>query len=141
MEVKVFGVKLNLATIVVSLLVGLIIGGFTLCACSKITEKEGYSLRGAPTDYRLGVGVPGDKWDLPVATSSHVQQDLYASLANNIGGQVPLPDNQLTMFYDTKFTPDCCYKPQQYSSSTGCACISAEQMKYLSSRGGNNTLP
>jgi len=138
MEVKVLGMKLNVVTVVISLLVGLIIGGFALCSCATVNIKEGFGLGGAPLNYVLGAGVPGDKWAAP---PSAAKSNMYASLAGNVGGKVPLPDNQLFMFYDNKFSPDCCYKPQQYSSSTGCACISESQMKFLSARGGNNTLP
>ena len=90
---------------------------------------------------KSGKGVPGDKWLRPPVSSTQADENMYASLANNVGGKVPLPDDILSFFYDNQFSPDCCYKPQQYSSSTGCACISEDQMKFLSSRGGNNTLP
>ena len=141
MNVKLFGVKFNLVTVIFALLVGLILGGFMLCSCGTVTIKEGYSLRGAPLDYTLGVGVPGDTWSVPPVNSNNSEKSMYASLTGNIAGKVPLPDDELFMFYDNKFKPECCYKPQQYSSSTGCACISEEQMKFLSARGGNNTIP
>ena len=67
------------------------------------------------------------------------QYDPYAPLKGITGGPVPLPENQLDFFFANKFDGSCCAKPQQYSSSTGCACISPEQMKYLNRRGGNNT--
>ena len=44
----------------------------------------------------------------------------------------------LTVFENTKFSPECC--PSNYSSSTGCACMTPEQMKFLGQRGGNRTL-
>ncbi len=37
----------------------------------------------------------------------------------------------------TKFSPTCC--PSTYSSGTGCACLSPQQMSYLNQRGGNRT--
>jgi hypothetical protein len=53
------------------------------------------------------------------------------------GTPTPLPDGELVIFAQNKFKPECC--PSQYSSSTGCACITPEQIKYLNSRGGNVT--
>ena len=140
MDLKVLGFKFNLATAIVALLIGFIICSFTFCSCASLEVKEGFNLMGAPMNYKLGDGVPGDTWSIP-HTPSQADDDMYASLANNVAGKVPLPDDQLFLFYDNKFSPECCYKPQQYSSSTGCACISPAQMKYISSRGGNNTLP
>lgn len=141
MDVKFLGIKFNVVTVLVALLLGMIIGGFMLCSCASLTIKEGYTLSGAPLDWSLSRGVPGDRWDAPPVTANKSDQNMYAPLAGNIAGKVPLPENQLFMFYDNKFKPECCDKPQQYSSSTGCACISEEQMKYISARGGNNTLP
>lgn len=140
MDLKVMGFKFNLATVVVALLIGFIICCFTLCSCTSLELKEGFNLIGAPTNYKMGDGVPGDTWPLH-NNQSQEDDNMYASLENNVAGKVPLPDNELFLFYDNKFSPECCYKPQQYSSSTGCACLSPAQMKYLSSRGGNNTLP
>jgi len=141
MDVKFLGMKFNVVTALIALLLGIMIGGFMLCSCANVTIKEGYDLRGAPLDWSLSHGVPGDRWDAPAVTAAQANDNMYAPLSGNTGGKVPLPDNQLFMFYDNKFKPECCYKPQQYSSSTGCACISEEQMRYISSRGSNNTLP
>ena len=140
---KVFGFNVNLASIVLALIVGAIIGCHTLysCSCAINKNKEAFSLRGAPLGWTLGTGVPGDKWTAPPVSTTQADNSIYASLANNVAGKVPLPKDQLFLFYNNQFKPECCYKPQQYSSSTGCACISEGQMKYLSSRGGNNTLP
>jgi len=49
---------------------------------------------------------------------------------------IPLPKGQLDMFASTDFKPECC--PNTYSSSTGCACMTVEQLNYLNARGGNN---
>lgn len=53
------------------------------------------------------------------------------------GTQVPLPDGQLFFFQNNQFKPECC--PSPYSASTGCACMSSEQIAYLNSRGGNRS--
>lgn len=49
---------------------------------------------------------------------------------------IPLPPGQLDMFATTEFKPSCC--PNTFSSSTGCACMTVNQYKYLVDRGGNN---
>jgi hypothetical protein len=135
---KIFGKKLNLAFIFISLLIGFLACSFTFCSCGHISKKEGFNIGSAPLNYRLGEGVPGDTWTSAIRNTHY---NMYASLDNNIAGTVPLPSDELFFFYKNEFSPDCCYKPQQYSSSTGCACMSPSQMKYISSRGGNNTLP
>jgi hypothetical protein len=145
MAINVLGMKLEPSTIVIFLVIAVVLG-ISLCAsCTSVTPalKEAFlgNLGSAPLNWRMGEGVPGDSWTAPPVNPTLADKSIYAPLAGNVGGQVPLPKNQLFMFYNNKFTPDCCYKPQQYSSSTGCACISPTQMKYISSRGGNNTLP
>lgn len=52
---------------------------------------------------------------------------------------VPLPDGQMDMFATTSFSPKCC--PNTFSNSMGCACMTLEQQKYLTQRGGNNNPP
>ena len=141
MEVKLFGFKINIATVIISIILGMIICIFTLCSCTNISvpiKKEGFEQE-ATLDYDMGAGVPGDKWTTLPQNKKSTEKDMYASLEGNLGGTVPLPENQLSFFYDTKFDSKCCYEPNQNSSSTGCACMSPKQMKYLSSRGGNHT--
>jgi len=130
----------NLLTVVVSLLIGGIIACHTICGSTSLhsNKKEGF-ITGAPLNYQLGHGVPNDMWSAPPVTANQAHQNMYAKLASNVGGQVP--PKGLFMWADNLFKPECCFTPQQYSSSTGCACISKEQMQYISSRGGNNTLP
>jgi len=95
----------------------------------------------ASIGYKMGVGVPGDTWAAqPRQTSQQVMDQLYASLSGN-KANVPNLNKELFFFQENSFKPECCFVPQQYSSSTGCACISPSQMKFLSSRGGNNNLP
>ena len=49
---------------------------------------------------------------------------------------VPLPEDEMLMFANTPFKPECC--PNTYSTSTGCACMTGNQYNYLVLRGGNN---
>jgi hypothetical protein len=66
-------------------------------------------------------------------------EDRLNSLQYNSGPPIPLPEDQLFFFKDTKFNPSCC--PSTYTSSTGCACMSKKQFQYLTQRGGNHTAP
>jgi hypothetical protein len=47
-------------------------------------------------------------------------------------------DDQMFFFENNKFKPECC--PSTYSTGSGCACISDDQINYLNQRGGNRTL-
>lgn len=64
-------------------------------------------------------------------------KDNLKRFAANKGTPVPL-ENTMYYFQDNKFKPECC--PATYSSSTGCACLSEDQVEYLNERGGNRTL-
>ena len=139
MELKLFGFKIPVVTVVISIILGMRISSLTLCSCVQL-KKEGFDM-GSNLNYDMGQGVPGDKWAVLPKNNTPTEKDMYASLEDNVGGTVPLPPNHLDFFFNTKFDPKCCYTPNQYSSSTGCACFSPAQMKYISSRGGNNTLP
>ena len=66
-------------------------------------------------------------------------EDRLNSLQYNSGPPIPLPEDQLFFFKDTKFNPSCC--PSTYTSSIGCACMSKKQFQYLTQRGGNHTAP
>ena len=49
MEITVFGIKINLVTLVISLLIGLLIGATTLCSCVTISnDKNGNLLNNVP---------------------------------------------------------------------------------------------
>jgi len=115
-------IKCSLTSGVIILLLGIVIGATLLCSCSKTYITESFqTVKNEVIDPYL--------------------EKLYKPLENNVGGKVPLPDGILNFFYANKFKPECCQLPQQYSNSSGCACISIEQMKYLNYRGGNNTRP
>jgi len=53
------------------------------------------------------------------------------------GTPVPLPDGELVIFAQNKSKPECC--PSPYSTSSGCMCMTPEQINYLNTRGGNRT--
>jgi hypothetical protein len=73
-------------------------------------------------------------------TSNETTINIYKDLETNNVKEEGLDSEikRLDVFENTKFSPECC--PSNYSSSTGCACMTPEQMKFLGQRGGNRTL-
>lgn len=231
MEIRIFGMTVRLEIIIITLIVGMIMGGHLLCACAKVPLSEAFGLEGmtegaannqqsavqtppviatggheatgetanenqpqatvVPTtsggskpgnkisaetisqmstmlpnvlngfqDIMSGIKPPGETDaftdystykggdnNSDVASSWINKADTYsknlgyqqtAQKANMYTGtQVPLPDGELFFFQNNQFKPECC--PSPYSASTGCACMSKEQIAYLNSRGGNRT--
>jgi hypothetical protein len=221
MEIRIFGMTVRLEIIIITLIVGMIMGGHLLCACAKVPLSEAFGLEGmtegqtngpttvqtppvvatgghdasgetenqsepqatvVPTtaggstiakmstmlpnvlngfqDIMSGAKPPGETDaftdystykggdnNSDVASSWINKADAYsknlgyqqtAQKANMYTGtQVPLPDGELFFFQNNQFKPECC--PSPYSASTGCACMSSEQIAYLNSRGGNRT--
>jgi hypothetical protein len=105
------------------------------CGCSRVSAREGYALMMDQFEkYDL-------KKETKVDTSKWFQADLStkagsAELLSRPEQPVPLPEGQLDMLATTPFKPECC--PNFYSNSTGCACITEKQAKYINERGGNN---
>jgi hypothetical protein len=62
-------------------------------------------------------------------------------IINNTGSSYtaaePLKNGEMVIFSKNKFKPECC--PSPYSSSTGCVCMTPEQIQFLNTRGGNRT--
>lgn len=226
MEIRVFGMTLRLEVIIITLLLGMIMGGHLLCSCAKVPISEAFSAitegeenmkpveqeqptnsdpatasggavapanqhRNASSEtasgaimgaLNAGLALGGISTPEPAtepvkhqtATNTHADQSeafsdyaAYRGGENNtditgswiskaskysndlgyqatagksntyVGTAVPLPDGELFFFKNNQFKPECC--PGPYSSSTGCACMSAEQVKYLNTRGGNRT--
>ena len=139
MELKIFGMSCRLEIIVISMIVGLILGGHLLCSCSRIGLQEGMAVMGASVDYVVGSDV-ANSWTNKANTyaASMGYDNAKGKYSQNKGTSVPLPEGQLYMFADTEFKPECC--PSTYTSSTGCACITQEQINYINERGGNCTI-
>ena len=58
----------------------------------------------------------------------------------DLKGTAPLPaaaakDNEIMFLVDNKVDSDCC--PSQFTTDTGCVCLSDEQKRLMASRGGN----
>ena len=78
MELNILGLKIRLEVILLSIILFWLIGGYTICACSKVSSvKEGFQALGAPIGWRTGEGVPGDTWDIP---SKDTTTTLFQSL-------------------------------------------------------------
>ena len=137
----------------ISLKVIIVVGGFWLIVAALVFlyffggVKEGFQAGlvglGSALDYKMGDGVK-HSWEnkdtIANAKPSKINDDMniYSSLEKNEGGPVPLPEGELLIFDNNKFSPECC--PSAYSNSDGCVCAAPEQMKYLNERGGNRTL-
>lgn len=233
MEIRIFGMTVRLEIIIITLIVGMIMGGHLLCACAKVPLSEAFRLSGiegmtegaanneksadtpvvqtgsgheatgetanenqpqatvVPTtaggskpgnkisaetisqmstmlpnvlngfqDIMSGVKSPGETdafTDYSTYKGGDNNSDVASSWINKAdaysknlgyqqtvqkanmytGTQVPLPDGELFFFQNNQFKPECC--PSPYSASTGCACMSSEQIAYLNSRGGNRS--
>jgi hypothetical protein len=139
MDLKIFGLSCRLEVIIICLVIGFILGAHLLCSCSKIGIQEGMAMMGSSLDWEMGEGQPtswttkGDEYAKSMGYS-----DTTSKYAQYQGTPVPLPEGQMFMFADNKFKPECC--PSTYTSSTGCACISQEQVNYINQRGGNRTM-
>jgi|MesohylFT_1024984.scaffolds.fasta_scaffold03813_2 hypothetical protein len=79
-------------------------------------------------------------WDSANLTYSSNKKNKKNKALNQILNRppqpIPLPEGEMDMFATTQFKPQCC--PNTYTNSTGCACMTTQQYKYLIDRGGNN---
>ena len=139
MEFKLFGLECRLEVIILSLIVGAILGCHLLCSCSRIGLQEGMTMLGAPVEWQMGEGQSNDWQNKANQYSQNMgYSETKSKYSQYSGTPVPLPEGQMFMFADNKFKPECC--PSTYSSSTGCACITQEQVDYINQRGGNRTM-
>ena len=137
MQVTILGEKMRVEVLLLCLVVGGIIACVTVCSCAG-GAKEAMSLMGAPLNYRMDHGIGGSAASWEAKNSEEVGRGYnswFQHLAQNQGG--PVPPTHLFMFGDNEMRPECC--PSTYSGSTGCVCVSENQMKYLNERGGNRT--
>ena len=139
MELKILGMSCRLEIIIISLIVGAILGCHLLCSCSRIGIQEGMAVMGASVDYIMGEDTVNSWTNKANKYAANMGYNNASSkYSQNKGTHVPLPEGQLYMFADNEFKPECC--PSTYSSSSGCACISEEQVNYINERGGNRTM-
>lgn len=163
MNVKIFGVELSVKYLVLSTILLLFIYYNTYVSCLYCSKELFGSIdeQGANLNYKMGSNIKGAVYDLQFSngqgstlkddlkiinpaygeektnmkeTEINIYKDLETNvenMKNNNGTSI----NTISFFQNTKFSPDCC--PSSYSSSSGCACITPEQMKFLNHRGGN----
>ena len=145
MELEFLGLKFRLEVVVICVLLGYLIGGFALCSCSKITHvQEGFNnpaAAGLHNAAEIDSSVDQQDWasDAAAYQKQSGADNIFKSNAGISAGQVPLPADQLFLFYDNQFKSECCPNGNGYSSSGGCACMSVKQLEYLNARGGNRS--
>jgi len=83
----------------------------------------------------------GDVAGMWVTKANTYASEFGYGIINNTGSAYsadePLKNGELVIFAKNRFKPECC--PAPYSSSTGCVCMTPEQINYLNTRGGNRT--
>ena len=129
MFIKLFGMKLRVECIVISMIIGAILGCHLLCGCAT---KEGMDVAGAALGYKMSQGVHMDKYEKKVNMAE------MNGGGSRLSPKVPLPEGQLFFYANNDFSGKCC-ETSNVSGTSGCACISKEQYDYLNSRGGNRT--
>lgn len=166
MDLTIGSYKFRLEIVLLIIVVFWILWGHLICGCSKISFKEGLELMGAglefnPNDNKKEGFVGANSTETgPEFSSIHNENYImkpsdwsqpnltYSGSNPSVGVKeildrpqqpVPLPEGEMDMFSTTKFSHKCC--PNAYSSSTGCACMTVDQYKYLKERGGNNNPP
>lgn len=164
MEIKVFGYEVRIEIVIACIIIGMIMGLFMFCDCFQYSILEGMQAAGSGTSApsrKAGFAVTADNKEAFTNLSNNDlhMNDSYTmgwvktakqyasgmgyknklnSYKDNVGTPVPLPEGELFFFADNKFKPECC--PSTYSDSTGCACLSQDQVTYINQRGGNRTL-
>ena len=103
----------------------------------KKDGREGMAIMGSDINEVQNGDVAG-MW---VTKANTYASEFGYGIMNNTGSAYtadePLKNGEMVMFAKNKFKPECC--PAPYSSSTGCACMTPEQINYLNTRGGNRT--
>ena len=83
----------------------------------------------------------GDVSGMWVTKANTYASEFGYGAINNTGSSYsadePLKNGEMVMFAKNKSKPECC--PAPYSTSTGCICMTSEQINYLNTRGGNRT--
>lgn len=138
MEIKLFGENIRVEIIIICVVIGYIAGAHLLCSCSRIGLREGLEMiNGSPLNYKMGKGVE-NSWELS-GPKLESPNDLFKKLEGNEARNPVeyVESGGMSLFNDNVFHPKCC--PSPFSNSSGCACLSPEQVKYISDRGGNKT--
>jgi len=160
MELKLFGYEARVEVVVACIMIGMLAGLFMFCDCFQYSVLEGMTPNDVNNKKANGKKAGDKKEGFVNLSNNELNIDdsytmgwvqtakQYASgmgnknrlntYKDNVGTPVPLPEGELFFFTDNKFKPECC--PSTYSGSTGCACLSQDQVNYINQRGGNRTL-
>jgi hypothetical protein len=139
MELKMFGLSCRLEVIIICFIIGFILGGHLLCSCSKIGLQEGMTMMGTSLNWNNSEGQNGSWTSKGNEYAKNMgYSESKTKYSQYKGTPVPLAEGEMLMFKNNEFKPECC--PSTYSSSSGCACISQEQVSYINERGGNRTI-
>ena len=136
-KIKLFGKSVSVKWLVILFI--LCVLGYILfwrdggnCGCCTISEHEMDETDGDAPEGFSDIAGAALGHDIPNS----------ATFSGTLGNGTPIsyPDvpptgDRLDMLTGQTFRPDCC--PSTYSSSSGCACLSEQQMDFLSNRGGN----
>jgi hypothetical protein len=95
------------------------------------TTKEGMDTMGSDINEVQNGDVAG-MW---VTKANTYASEFGYGIINNSGASYTA--DELVMFAKNKSKPECC--PSPYSTSSGCICMTPEQINYLNTRGGNRT--
>ena len=164
MNIKFFGLKLNVEILILMGVLYLILVGNTVCSSSDLSGVQEYFTNGGnggnvvdkkkkKIEGFVGTNFDSPKnndltrvysennvssWDSPNLTVKQGQplSKGVSDILNRPSQPIPLPKGELLLFANTNFKPECC--PNTYSTSTGCACMTTDQYNYLVTRGGNN---
>jgi hypothetical protein len=100
-------------------------------------SKEGMAVMGSDINEVQNGDIAG-MW---VTKANTYASEFGYGIINNTGSAYtadePLKNGEMVLFAKNKFKPECC--PAPYSSSTGCVCMTPEQINFLNTRGGNRT--
>jgi len=128
MEMKLFGIKFRPLVVVMCVLVGMLISGFVLGSCSRLTladVKEGFASMGSSVDYAMGQGVKG-------SYDTRKLDSVAPNLESNTAGALPLAPGEMFLFAKNEFKPECCVPSfSSVSSADGCACVTILQFCLL----------
>ena len=126
MEISILGNKMRIKIILLCMVIGAFIACNVFFTCAG-GIKEGFEMVGAAVNYAM---------ESPITGSDPESQNVFAKLEkNHVDSSDPLPEGQMSIFAENALSPSCC--PAAYSGSSGCVCATPEQMKFISSRGGN----
>jgi len=138
-EVKVLGFSFRLDVAILFLVIGWILGAHLLCSCLNVKITKTETKKEGMTNLNDN-DVSPNSWISKAAeyAGGMGYKSVLAKHETYKGGPVPLPEGQLLLLADNEFKPECC--PATYSTGSGCACMSSEQIQYLNQRGGNRTM-